>query len=408
MSRHFPDILHAYLKYTSGHESTERIRKWSFISVLAGCLERRVYLPRGHYTLFPNLYVFLIGRSGLIKKTTSSGIAVNLLREVEGVRIMAERLTANALIEQFQLSGKVYEHGGKRINQSALYAYASELSVFLVEVFGSITELLTTFYDCLPHDSSKPWVYHTIKRDERKIYGPCLNILGASTKAWLKKCIPSSEMEGGFTSRIVFVVENKLPEKLIAWPELSDADNLDRLRLIEDMRHIFTLCGKVEVTPDAKAMFTRWYEHHMKKVLPRNNDPRMSGYLSRKGDTILKLAIIRSVSLRSDLVLTKQDLVWANDEIDALEIDWKMAFDGMSNVSSLTYKINDFVAKKTIVRKSELISYFAQMYPANEILKSIAELKGMEEIVDVEKLHEGKRLEYYAMPGYAEMIELEK
>jgi len=98
--RHFADYIDAYLDYTDGHESTKRIRLWTCLSILAAVLERKVWVHRGYYTLFPNLYVFIIGKSGLIKKSTSTAIGVNILRELPDIKIMSERLTAASLINQ--------------------------------------------------------------------------------------------------------------------------------------------------------------------------------------------------------------------------------------------------------------------------------------------------------------------
>lgn len=395
MRRQFPNLIDAYLEYTSGHESTERVRKWCIISVIAAALERRVWLNRGFYTLFPNLYVFIIGRSGFVKKSTSTSIAVNLLRELQGVKIMSERLTAGSLINQLQMSGKKFEFRGKPVLQSALFAYASELSVFLSEVFGSITELLTTFYDCQPNDSSKPWVYNTVGRGETKIHGPCLNILGASTKAWLRKCIPKSEMEGGFTSRIVFVVENRLPEKLVAWPTVDMQGEMDRLKLIEDLRAVYSMVGEYKVTDEARELFAKWYENHMRNVLPMNQDPRMVGYMSRKGDTILKLAMVRAAARSSDLVLAKEDVIWAAQEIDVLEGDWRLAFDGLGIKNNLPWELREYIRKKIRVPKTEILQVFGQQYPASELGKAVSELEEMEEIVSAQ--YDG--VACYSFPG---------
>lgn len=405
-ARNFKDLIKGYLSYTEGHESTERVRKWSVISCIAACLERRVYMDRGYYPLFPNLYVFIIGKSGLIKKTTSTGIAVSLLREVSGLRVMSERLTASGLIEQMVMAGKKYDINGVSYRQSAVFAYASELSVFLTEVFGSITELLTTFYDCVPHDSAKPWTYTTIGRGDKKIYGPCLNILGASTKAWLARCIPRSEMEGGFTSRIIFVVENKLPKKLIAWPKLPDDEVLTKLRLIEDFKSIYALHGEMKPTQEARDIFEKWYCYHMTEILPQNSDPRMVGYMSRKGDTILKLAMVHSASRGDDMMVTLEDLKWANIEIDLLEDDWRLAFDGVGSVSNLGFSILDFVKKKIKVKKKDLMSEFGQTNHLPEIVKTLAELKGMDEIEEIVEEKDGKRVDYFCLPGWEEYISL--
>lgn len=403
MQRNFPNFLDAYLQYSSGHESTARVRKWSCISILAAALERKVYLPRGYYTLFPNLYTFIIGKSGLIKKTTSTGIAVNLLREVEGVRVMSERLTAGSIVEQLLLAGKKYQDGPLIKNQSALFAYASELSVFLEEVFGNITTLLTTFYDCVPHDSLKPWVYNTIGRGERKIYGPCLNILGASTKSWLKKCIPRSEMEGGFTSRIIFVVENNLPETLVPWPEIANDHDDIRGKLVQDLKSINHLIGAFTVTTEAKDAFSKWYKIHMRSKLPYSKDPRMVGYLSRKGDTVLKLAMVGSVSKSDTLIITLEDLIWANEEIDALEEDWLMAFDSLGVKKSLRYEISRYVKEKHLVKKDDLFKYFGQFHVQADVVRALEELKTDDEIESALFKMDDKPTECYCIKGYGEV-----
>jgi hypothetical protein len=401
--RNFENFFDGYLEYSKGHESTPRVRLWSAVSIVAAALERKVVLDRGYYKLFPNLYTFIIGKSGLIKKSTSTGIAVNLLREVQGVKIMAERMTASSVIEQLLAAGKSVEFNGKKVGQSAVYAYASELAVFLTEVFGSITELLTTFYDCAPHDPTKPWIYQTIARGERKIYGPCLNILGASTKAWLRKCIPHSEMEGGFTSRIIFVVENELPENLVAWPSLSEDNELNRLKLIEDLKSIYQMSGEIKPTDECKKIFTKWYENHSRVVIPRCKDARMIGYLARKGDTILKLAMIHSCASRGDYLITKEDLYWGNRNLDALEPDWKSAFEGLAIASDLSSELLHFIQSKTLVPKQEVIDTFGKKYPIAEVLRELSTLKSHEEINDHVKLERNLKREYYVIPGFEEM-----
>ncbi len=395
--RHFTDIIDGYMQYTAGHESTDRIRKWSFISAIAGALERRVWLDRAYYTLFPNLYVFIIGKSGLIKKSTSTAIAVNLLREMQGIKLMSERLTAASLIGQLADSGKKFEVDGKFINQSPLFAYASELAVFLSEVFGSITELLTTFYDCQPNDSSKAWIHHTKGSGETKIFGPCLNILGASTKSWLTKCIPKNEMmEGGFTSRIIFVVENRIPKTLVAWPQLSEHSVVLKEKLIEDLRCIYSLKGKFEVELEAKQFFTEWYEHHMREILPQNLDPRMVGYMSRKGDSILKLAMIKAAAEGDALVMTKAHMEWGRNELDELEQDWRGAFEGLGVKDSLSWEIRNFIKIRGSVTKKEITDVFGTQFPMTEVTKELAELVAMREINEMPGMSPGDPGKYTA------------
>lgn len=321
------DFFSKYLNYVRNHEGTKKLHLWSAISIVAATLERRVWFDFGYYKVFPNLYVFLIAPSGLFKKSTTSGIAVDLLREVPGIRIMAERLTAASLISQLHQSGKTFEYDGNRVKQTPVFAYASELVVFLEEVFGSITELLTTFYDCVPNDSSKPWVYSTKKDGEQNIYGPCLNILGASTKAWLKRCIPLSEVEGGFTARVLFIVEDDKPDRLVAIPKIDPQLAQLKESLIDDLIRMASLTGPLKMDEGAERLYTAWYEHHMTYVIPNNQGSKLLGYYARKGNMMLKLAAVKTATEGDSLVVTKEHLVWAGDLLEEVERNMSLAFD---------------------------------------------------------------------------------
>lgn len=288
-------FIDSYLDFTKHQETTERIHRWVGILIAAAALERRCWLNRGPYVLFPNLYVFVIGPSGKVKKSTSTAIGVDLLRELPEFKIMSERLTAGSLITQLERSKKSFQFGGREILQSPSFAYGSELAVFLGEVFGSISELLTTFYDCVPNDSSKPWVYETKMNGISKVYGPCLNFLGASTPTWLTKCLPPSELEGGFASRVIFVVEHN-QRQAIAWPdEHVGTDDLEAKRryLMTQLKRIYAMTGPFVVSKELRPLGKAWYEEYSKNG-QTNTDIRFSGYYARKFDTALKVAMTLS------------------------------------------------------------------------------------------------------------------
>lgn len=357
MSRHFPNFIDAYVSYTRNQEASEKIHKWVAISIIAAALERKVWINRGYYLLFPNLYTFIIGASGIVRKSTSTGIGVDLLRNLERFNIMSERVTAGSLIQQLERSGMKYVAGGREMRQSATFCYASELKVFLDEVFGSISELLTTFYDCQPNDCTKPWVYETKSAGQTKIYGPCLNMLGASTPTWLVRAIPASEMEGGFSSRVIFVVENSPPTKFVAWPELEKGADQTRMKLIDDLREIHELCGEFRIDKLAKAHFEEWYKEHQLSLVSAGNDTRFSGYFGRKGDTILKLAMILAVSRSNDLVIQLEHIEWAIMMLDELEVSMFEAFGatGKNENSAELVKIWEMLRKNPWNRHDEVM-----------------------------------------------------
>lgn len=366
MNRNFPDFIEAYLKYTEHHEATRKLHKWTAVSIVAAAMERRVWLPRGYYTLFPNLYIFIIGKSGLIKKSTSTAIGVDLLRELPDFKIMSERLTAGSLIEQLWTNGKVFNYGGEECKQSAVYCYASELAVFVTEVFGTITELLTTFYDCQPQDWRKPWVYNNKKEGSKRIFGPCMNILGASTKEWLRRTISTDEMMGGFTSRVIFVVENNPPDRLVAWPDPPDHVAQMRPKLIQDLTAIYSLVGIMQPTPEAKKRFSQWYDFHMRTQVPKVQDPRFAGYMGRKGDLLLKLAMIKSASRGATLSFGVEELIWAGEMLEEVEQTMMEAFDSrpVDPLEVLATRIYQYVESVKVVSEKDIRQAFATDVPS--------------------------------------------
>lgn len=390
--RHHSDFFKGYLKFTSGHEGSRRFHLWTAISVVAAALERKVWIDRGYYTLFPNLYVFLIGKSGLVKKSTTTAIGVNLFRKLPDVKLTSERLTPASLIDQLSNATKTFPYRGADIQHSPVFAYASELTVFMQEVAGSISELLTTFYDCIPHDSTQPWVYDTKSQGRQEIFGPCLNMLGASTKAWLKKAIPSSEMEGGFSSRIVFVVENKVPKNFVAWPQLSPELIKERAKLEEDLAHIHNLAGEMKIKKSAYEAFEEFYLFHMRNVVPECKDPRMAGYMGRKGDLVLKLAMVHSASERDDLDLIDEDILWAGKQLQEIEADMQDSFEGIgtSAASSVLFEIRNFIKDKGSVERVELMRAFAKDAAGKDIDRVLHDLVEMQEIKREEVGKSGK------------------
>lgn len=377
MSQNF---IASYLDYTQFQETTERIHRWVAISVIAAALERRVWFPRGSYTLFPNLYIFVIGPSGKVKKSTSTAIGVDMLRELPEFRIMSERVTAASLITQLERSGKTFTHCGKEIKQSPSFAYGSELNVFLGEVFGSISELLTTFYDCQPHDSSKPWVYETRTAGTTRIFGPCLNMLGASTPTWLARSLPPSELEGGFASRVIFCVETEM-RRAIAWPDrersMNDSESKRRF-LMSQLKRIYALKGSARVTEQVRKEGQLWYESHIKQG-NKNNDSRFSGYYARKFDTILKVALSLSVAVDDSLEIGIQHFNEALALLNDVESRMFGVFGsyGENLNAPLTERVWGVIAEAKSIHMSKLMRLMRRDANLGRLIEVIQDLRTM-------------------------------
>lgn len=356
--RNFSNFIDAYLDYTKNHEASRKFHKWTCISTIAGALGRHVYIPRGHYRIYPNLYVLLVGPAGLVKKSTTSGIGMDLLRGIDDIRIMADQVTQAALIDTLKGSYQKFGWPGspEPHAQSSVFVYASEFKVLMDEVYGSITELLTTFFDCTPYDFTHPWTRETKGEGQVKVFGPCINLLGCSTTSWLRKSIPIDQLEGGFASRILYVVDNSLPEKFVAIPEEDPNYEITRAKLISDLRYMHNLAGKVSMEPAVAAIFKDWYEKFMTEVGMRGANDKFSGYWGRRSTMVEKLAIILSINEDDSLIIREKHIYHAITLAEELANGMFEAFRSVGNntLAEALYNIYDVIRANGAVTQDML------------------------------------------------------
>jgi len=163
MARELQDWLTKYLEYTDNSESPISYHIWCGLSVIAGALQRRVYLHWGlGRTIYPNLYVVLVGPSGRTRKGVAIGIAKEFLKKLSTVSVVPESSSGRQAMIQAMKRAIVNftdPSDGKIKFHCSITAFSEELSVFLGQ--GDIAYLanLTDWYD-----SKDDWEYETISR----------------------------------------------------------------------------------------------------------------------------------------------------------------------------------------------------------------------------------------------------
>jgi len=374
-SRRFPNFIEAYLNYAKEQESTEKIHRWTAISIIAAALERKVWLKCGFFPMYPNFYIFIIGNSGEVRKSTSTGLGVNLLKQVPGIHLMSERVTDRSLIDQLKRSASTYLIENKEFKQSAIFCYASELSVFMQETGNTISALLTTFWDNPPD-----WTYE-LKGDGRlQIEKPCINFLGASTPTWLQRSIPVEDMEGGLTSRIIFVVELNPPDHYNPWPFKSYKPEMEK-DLVLDLKQIHALSGEFSCTPEADIFYDKWYRAH--KAETRSiTDIRFKGYHSRKSVTVWKLAMVLAVAEGNKLVFEKRHFETALEYLSEIERPMLDAFGpvGDNKLAKGIDKIRSAAKHLGKVPLQVVYNLCWRDYTGNEIRQILQDLEGMRDL----------------------------
>ena len=314
--------LETYCDYTRFQQAPPRFHVWSGLSTLASAARRNLFMDRGYYKLFPNLYVCLVGPTG-ITKTTATDIALGVLKSAPNITVIKGKAT----------SFYIYDHMVKCTNQKkecTFTVYSGELKNLLEGVSkAEIVTMLTELYTCPDQDA-----YNTKTGGALEIRNVCINILGSSTPEWLTTGTTLDEISGGFTGRFVYVYANE--ERPVAFPEdfMTHANAAAKQDLIDDLRHISTLQGQFTVTNQAKAEYVVWYNDRRKEW----KDERLIGYYARKGDLVFKVGMLLAVSQGDALVIDEQILHTTWEMLHKLEKDMGEAFSGVVDDPVLRYK----------------------------------------------------------------------
>lgn len=346
--RELPNWLDAYLEYTDRSEPPTSYHTWCALSVIAGALQRRVYLQQGlERAIYPNLYVILIGPSGRVRKGVALGIAKELLSKVGTVSIAPESASGReALCTVMKRSLSSFtdpSDGGKMKEHCAISAFSEELSVFLGQGDIKLLANLTDWYD-----SKDNWEYESIGRGKDTIRGVCFNMVGGTAPEWISSMLPREAIGGGYTSRVIFIVEewkkHTVPNHNLTPREHELAGALER-----DLNRIALLCGAFEFTGEAHDAYDEWYVNEDKKM--RNGylpveDQRFISYCERRTTHLRKLMMVCSAARSDELRIELPDFHKALGLLRSAEAKMHKAFGGLGSArySDMTDQIMNFIA----------------------------------------------------------------
>lgn len=327
VKRLLDDWLSSYIEYTENTEPPLSFHIWTAISVLIGALERKVYMEWGHEIIYPNEFIILVGPSGRTRKGYAINIGRDFLQKI-GANAAAEITTKEALIEDIASSVNTFKDGTtKRITfHCSVTHVVEELHVFLGESNVELLAWLTALYD-----SRATMDKRTKGSGSDTIEGVFYNLLAATAPQWMPTMFPKVALGGGFTSRVIFVVEDK-KRKIVEDPTLTKDDLELRRKLQHDLEIIHNLSGEMDFSQEAYEAYTKWYREEEEKTLAGNPsipDPRFDGFLSRKPTHIKKIAMAISASRGDDLVITLEDFERALGLLTRAEKKMTKAFGGL-------------------------------------------------------------------------------
>lgn len=347
MPRHFSNWLQAYMDYALDSEAPSAFHFWSGVYTIAGALRRRVWINMRKFQWTPNFYIVLVGPPGVVTKSTSISIGNKLLSRIPGVRFGPESMTWQALADSLAGAMEYVKYlsptGTEEIiPMSSLSIAIGELGTFLTMEDDKMLSFLIRMWD----GQEDKFEHKTKTSGNITVRNPWLNIIGATTPAWLQQNFPSYMIGGGLTSRIIFIYGEK-KRQLIPYPdETIQEDKYHDLEqhLYLDLEQIAKISGPYTIDPAARDWGRSWYSrlHNGSRPLHMLSD-RYAGYLSRKQTHIHKLAIVLAASRRDARVIELPDIEEAEAIISSIEPDMIRVFESIGVVDEARH-VGELVA----------------------------------------------------------------
>lgn len=318
-------LLDLHLEYTSGSECTEQNHRWAMISCVAALLGRRVKLPFGHLTIYPNMYVFLVGLPAT-RKSTAISIAEKVLRLSDYDYFAFSRSSREKFLMDF-------EEGFNNRNElgdvdmvkvldnpykpdlaacSECYICIDEFIDFIKMNNSDFLTLLTTLYD----NRDIPYRERLKNSKSVSIHKPTINILAGLTPTSLSMVMPPEMIGLGYTSRLIMVHSGKTSRR-VTFPKQPDP-KLEKV-LVDKLRRISKFHGTMEYAKDAEVLLDKIYQNYIPLA-----DSRLQHYCSRRFIHLLKLCMIFA-AMRESLIITAEIVEEANTILSYTEANMHLA-----------------------------------------------------------------------------------
>jgi len=291
---------------TAEVESPKSYVYWAALTTISAAVRNNVYLNKFYYKLYPNIFCFLIGPSG-VKKGFPIKMAEDIIRLVGGIRVISGKASIQGITSSLATT-QTFKDGSAPITDSAGFIPAPEFAASLVRDETALT-MLTNLYDGHAHEVFDV----TLKSGIEKMKRPNLVIIGGMNDPMFDDIITAREMTGGFIARSLLVLESErgYVNALTRAPKVP----YEPEKLAPYVREVAKVKGEFKWTQAAMDFYEDWYYNKFKPT--EANDK--TGTVNRIHDTILKVTMLLSLSRRLSLNIELGDLTEAFQKVLILQ-----------------------------------------------------------------------------------------
>ncbi len=371
------------MKYAAYGEAPPAYHYWTAVATIAGALRRKVCIDMGTFKYHPNFFIFFVAPAGVVQKSTTAAIGMSLLRELPYIHLGPSATTWQALVKRMsEIQEEIAHDDGTFEAMCAITVVASELGTFLDPRDRGMIDALVHLWD----GQTGPWEKLTKQDGGEVIINPWIHIIGCTTPAWIAENLTEYFSGGGFASRTVFVYAEK-KYRIVAYPRrhMPPDRKTAEVKLIEDLEDIASMIGEYTITEDAMDWGEVWYDKHTEDPHKHLQNERFSGYLARKHGHIHKLAMVIAASRRSELVITKEDLIAAVDEVTRLEHDMPKVYGSARREKSAVFanEMLEYIRTNGAIGKEELYRKYFKVLSHTTYEEVIESMLGTGQVIVV-------------------------
>ena len=318
-----------YLSYTAETEAPIIYHRWCYLTTLGAVIGRKAHLPHGHFRVFPNLYVMLLGEPAA-RKSTSIKIAKKLLSSSGYDTFAADKTSKEKFLLDLEgittddtpLDGNGSSNGSSSHGRKAYDATTAEniwgnntsgepREVFVVadefkEFAGSGNlEFYTTLGNFWDFDSpTSPFTQRLKNSRSVSIYQPTISILAGNTPELFARAFPPEAIGSGFLSRLL-LIHGERSGRRITFPPPPDKELEEGLANFLRKLQKYEV-GELHMSAEAKEILHEIYQQE-----DDNFDVRFKGYYNRRFTQLLKICVILTVS-QFAMSVNENTVVFAN------------------------------------------------------------------------------------------------
>lgn len=292
---------------------------WSLCCSISAASGNNYYLRvlKGAVEFRPNLYVILLGESGLGKEFPIS-LAKDLVEKADVTRVISGRSSIQAIVRELS-QARTRRDGKPPFVDSRGFIVNGELSTAIIQDPDSLT-ILTDLYD-----RKSSWT-NLLKGDgPEKLKEPYITALFGSSPAHFYDTIPQVNIEGGYVGRNLIIKEDKRykdTDLLDGNEDTTDGFPFDKY--VKHLQFVAASKGRIRIEDEAKILFNDW-----RRDWRRKNAPDKTGFNNRVPAHVLKVAMcITLAEYDTQLTISPVQMEQAIERITPLAYSTKQASDG--------------------------------------------------------------------------------